>query len=396
MVTRGEAAPQWLFRTAVLLDSPVAVAGFTVVAAVTFVLLRLDFVGHGDISRFIDVGSDFADRAQVPRGVTVVRGSGYDGQFYYRLALDPADLHRRAYGITLDTVARVQRIMYSALAWLAAAGQPRLVPDALVGVNVGGLGVLGWLSGIIARDSGRRAAWGLLIVGYFGFLFSLGRDLTEICEACFVVAGLVALRRSRPLAGGVMFAAAVLSRETALAVVAAVALAAGFDLVGKKRRPGLQDAAWLFPLVVYAAWQIIGWTVTGRWPLRADAGDNLAVPFVAMAGALWHYVRIVPSSHALIWLGELVVLGVLACLAGLSLRESEVPLREKLAWTFSSTVVVCLTKGIWEGHADFRGFEDLYVLSAIVLVGSNRRLRIVAVLVAIAWVVTFVHRVTLL
>ena len=82
--------------------------------------------------------------------------------------------------------------------------------------------------------------------------------------------------------------------------------------------------------------------------------------------------------------------------AGSSLCEARVPLREKLAWTFSTAVVVCLTTGIWEGHADFRGFEDLYVLSAIVLVGSNRRLRIVAVLVAIAWVVTFVHRVTLL
>jgi hypothetical protein len=396
MISQASGAPAWSLRIVGLFDRPVFVGLLTVIGAVAFVCLRVAVVAHGDISRFIDVGSDFADRAQVPRGVTVVRGSGYDGQFYYRLALDPANLHRRASGITLDTYARVQRIMYSVLAWLGALGQRRLVPYSLVGVNVAALGGLGWLSGIMARDSGRRAAWGLLIVGYFGFLFSLGRDLTEICEACFVVAGLVALRRSHPLIAGLALAAAVLSRETALAVVGAVAVVAVLDIVRKKRGPGVQDAAWVLPIVVYAGWQVTGRAVTGTWPLRADAGDNLTLPFVAMVRAIAHYLVLLPSSHALIWLGEFAVLLVVAILAGWSLRVARVPVCEKVAWAISTVVVVCLTKGIWEGHADFRGFEDVYVLSAIVLLGSNRRLRIVAVIVAIAWVVTFVHRVAFL
>ena len=56
-------------------------------------------------------------------------------------------------------------------------------------------------------------------------------------------------------------------------------------------------------------------------------------------------------------------------------------------------VVICLAPGIWRGEADFRGFEDLYVLSSLILIGSRRSLVIPAVLVAAAWAVTFVHRV---
>ena len=238
----------------------------TFVLAVVFVLLRLIYVAHGDVTRFISVGSAFASAGHVPRGITVLPGSGYDGQFYYRLALDPADLHRTAFGITLDSASCLQRIAYSVLAWFGAAAQGRFVPYSLIGVNVVALSVMAWLSGLVARDSGRRAIWGLLIVGYFGFLFSLGRDLTEICEACFVVGGLLALRRRRPLVAGTLLAAALLSRETALAVVGAVALVAIVEIARRQRRPGRSDVSWILPGVVYLAWQLVAWEVLAPFP----------------------------------------------------------------------------------------------------------------------------------
>ena len=286
--------------------------------------------------------------------------------------------------------------MYSVLAWAAAAGQRRLVPDALVGVNVAALGVLAWLGAVLGRDAGRRPAWGLLIVGYFGFLFSLGRDLTEICEASLVVGALVALRRHHPVVAGAVLAAAVLSRETALDVVAAVATVALVEIVRGRRRPGWLDAAWILPAAVYVAWQLATWTAIGTVPLRADAGDNLTYPFVFMIEATGHFLRLVPSAHSLIWLAELAALAFVTVLAASTLRTARVPVHEKVAWAFALLVVVCLAKGIWYGHADFRGFEDLYVLSSVLLLGSDRRLRIVAAVVVLVWAITFVHRVLFL
>jgi hypothetical protein len=271
-----------------------------------------------------------------------------------------------------------------------------VIPDALVGVNVAALGAMGWFSALVARESGRRALWGLLIVGYFGFLFSLGRDLTEICEACFLVGALLAWRRRRPVIAGALLAAAVLSLETALVVVGAVSLVALVQIVTGRRRTGWPDLAWVIPAAAYVAWQLVGWAITGELPLRADAGDNLTYPFIAAVDATGHYVRLLPSSHSLIWLGELVVLVLVACLATASIRGARVPAHEKVAFVFSLVLAVCLTKSIWYGHADFRGFDDVYVLSCLLLLGSDRRLRIVAALVAVAWAVTFVHRILFL
>jgi hypothetical protein len=378
------------------LDSPVRLAVGVAVLAAAFVVARLAVVAHGDITRFIDVGSAFALVHHVPRGITIVPGGGYDGQFYYRLALDPANLHRTAYGITLDNGYRIQRITYPVLAWLLAAGQQTAVPYSLVAVNVVSLAALAWLAALVARDCGRRPAWGLLVAGYFGFLFSLGRDLTEICEACFVVAGLLSLRRGRPVWAGLALAAAVLSRETALVVVAGVALVAVRDVVRGRRRPVRADLAFFLPVVLYAAWQAIGWAVFGSIPIGSDGENNLTYPFVSMAQAVASNLGQLPSEHAAVWLAELVALGTLVVVAGLTLPRSRARPAEKWAWVVAALLAVCLTRTLWESHADFRGFEDLYLLSAVVLLDSERDLRLLAVLIGVLWVVTFVHRVVYL
>ncbi len=209
-------------------------------AAVVFFVFRLEVFAHGDITRFIDAGSSFVNSAKAPRGLAIVPGSGYDGEFYYRLALDPANLHRTAYGITFDTAFRLQRITYSAIAWLFAGGRQGLIPVSLVVVNILGLGALGWLGGLVAKDSNRPAVYGLLIAGYFGFLFTLGRDLTEICAATFLLAGLVALRRDRPVLAGFLLAAAALSRETALAFAVSVGIVSLVEIARRRRRSRAQ------------------------------------------------------------------------------------------------------------------------------------------------------------
>jgi hypothetical protein len=379
-------------RARVWLDQPWCAAALAVLVATLFVVLRLCLYAHGDLTRFIDAGSSFVNPSLAPHGLHIVSGTGYDGEFYYRLALDPANLHRVAYGIRLDGAYRLQRITYSTISWIVAGGQWSFVPTSLVIVNIVGLGAIAWLAAIISKDAKRLAIWGLLVAGYFGFVFTLGRDLTEICAATFLLAGIVALRRERYVLGGILLAAAALSRETALAFAIAFGILSVSDIVRRRRPPGRKDAAWVIPGVIFATWQGIGWSVYGASPLRSDAGDNLGTPFVAMFGAIGHFVWTLPNAHSAIWLGELAVLATIVVLAGLSLRDARVRSWEKLAWGLAVLVVVCLGPGIWRGEADFRGFQDLYVLSGVILVGSRRNLIVPAALVGAAWAVTFVHR----
>jgi hypothetical protein len=82
----------------------------------------------------------------------------------------------------------------------------------------------------------------------------------------------------------------------------------------------------------------------------------------------------------------------MAVFAGIQVRRSQVRIWELVAWVIACIVAVSLAPGIWRGEADFRGFEDLYVLSTVILLGSKRDLKVPIVLIALAWGVTFVHR----
>jgi hypothetical protein len=378
------------------LDSPAAAAVVAAVAGTAYVVARLLVVAKGDITRFVMAGRDFVNPATAPRGLHVFPGTGYDGQFYYRLALDPVNLARTAYGITLDAGFRVQRIGLSVLSWLAAGGQRSLIPESEVAVNLAALVVLAWLGALLARDAGRHAMWGLLVPGFWGFVFSIGRDLPEVVASCFLVAGLLAMRRDRPVAAGFLFAGAALTLETTLDVVIAVGLVCLVELVLRRRRPGLRDLAWVIPGGAFVGWQLFGLAATGTLPMRADGGDNLAVPVVHMVGATVHYLERLTQLGSLVWLGEFFVLAVVTLFAAWCIRGSRVPLWEKLAWGIAVVVALSLSAGIWYGRANFRGFEDLYLLSTIVLLGSRRRLWIVAALVAVAWVVNVGHYVAAL
>ncbi|HMK63967.1 MAG TPA: hypothetical protein VK386_10130 [Acidimicrobiales bacterium] len=357
-----------------------------------FVILRLVVVAKGDITRFVFAGSEYVNPAAAPRGLHVFPGSGYDGEFYYRLALDPLDVGRTAFGITLDAPFRVERIGFPVLSWLASAGHGSLVPDAEVAVNLAALTVLGWLAGVLAKQSGRHAAWGLLVVGFWGFLFSIGRDVPEVVASCFLVGGLVSLRRQRPLLAGLLLAGAVLSLETTLDVVAAVAVVDIVALLWGRRRTRHQEVAWIVPAVAFGAWQLYAWQVTATVPLRSGGG-NLSAPVVNMVGALGHYLKGLPSSGSVIWLCEFGVLAVVTIVAAGVVRRSTVPPWEVVAWVVALVVAICLTHGIWYGRADFRAFEDLYVLSALIMLGSKISLKFPAALVSVMFIFTFAHRV---
>ena len=368
--------------------------------------------GHGNIASFIVVGSAHV-RPRVPSGVPVSPGQGYDGQFYYRMALGPLNFQRSAFGIRMDTLSRFERISYPAFSWLFAAGRSALVPWSLVFVNVVGLACLGALGAVLARDSGRHACWGLLLPGYFGFLWVLSRDLAEIVTATFVVAGVLALRRGRYPLAAIAFSVGVLSRETALLVVALLAVEAPLSFVsgrlGARRggsapapAPGVETApplplssaparCWIVPGVVFVGWQLTARLATGSWPLLTSGQKNLDFPFAGFLQGFRHYLSRLPSTASLLWFGELFILLVVVAAAALALRTTTARLYERVAWLAYGVVALTLAPGIWLGDVGFRSLDDLYVFSCIVLLSSHRRLTVPGVLVAGGWVVVAVE-----
>ena len=140
-------------------DRPIVPGLIALLAALAFVLVRWQTWAKGDISRFILVGRHFATVPRLPHGIAVSPTFGYDGQFFYRLALNPVNFSHIAYGIRVDQPYRYMRIGYPWLAWLVSLGQHVLVPVVLVAINIVAIGAMGYLGGMFAQQGGRHVSF---------------------------------------------------------------------------------------------------------------------------------------------------------------------------------------------------------------------------------------------
>jgi len=180
------------------LDSPKVTLAIVVIVYAVFLHLQLSKSNY-DFSAFVNAGDFFVNPAIAPDNLRVTRNSyGYDGQFYYRLALTPFTSDRSDLGITLDVPAyRQQRIVYPLLVRGLSLGQPALIPISLLIINVLALCAIAWLGSKYAQISLLHATWGLAFALYPGFLLTLSCDTVEIVEICFLLGSVVCLRQNR-------------------------------------------------------------------------------------------------------------------------------------------------------------------------------------------------------
>jgi hypothetical protein len=180
---------------------------------------------------FVHIGSHFLSASHTSSVVRPSIGAqntfGYDGQYYFALAADPA--HARDYMEGLAGVV-YSRVFYPAVARAASGGSVRALPYALLAINL--LAVLAGTAAVALWLVKRGfSPWPALLYGlYPGLIVTVFRDLTE--PLAFGLAALAVLafdrtRTRRLVLSAVLFALAVLTRETIVpfALAAAVALA---------------------------------------------------------------------------------------------------------------------------------------------------------------------------
>jgi hypothetical protein len=148
---------------------------------------------------------------------------GYDGQFYYFLAVDPT--HAKDY---MDAPGVVySRIGYPMTARALSGGNPTLIPYMMVLVNI-----LAAVGGTLAvafffRRHGLPPALALLYGFYPGLAIAVVRDLTEPLAFGLAATALVVLdwhSKRRLLGSAILFGLAMLTRETVAVFPAIVTL----------------------------------------------------------------------------------------------------------------------------------------------------------------------------
>ncbi len=336
------------------------------VAAITPALMRHGF----DVSAFIVAGDQHVDATQVPSPIYVRPNSdGYDGQFYYRLALAPFDLRQPLYGVKVDEPAyRMQRIVYPVLAWAVSLGQPRLVPLALLVVNLIGIAATAFLAVRLTRRLELPALAPFAIVLWPGFLVTLTHDTTEILSAAFVLAALDRYFAGRLFAFVVCGAIATLTRETGALVLGGLFI---YEVLSWNLRRAVVCGLAMVPFLVWRQMQTVIW---GTVPSSA-AMDVLNWPLVGIAQAFGailfgHYViptgikGLVLRAYAFASIAFLVAFSALTASRFVSGRKALVA-----AWLPLVALMSILgVNGPWvEPIGFFRAFTECWVVGCLLL-----------------------------
>lgn len=222
----------------------------------------------------------YAERAGRPGGVLafVVLGTsntpgnhGYDGQYYYRIAVDPLGgrhgLDRPAY--------RYQRIGYPLLARALALGRQSEIASALVLLNVAAIAASTLFVAWLVQGNGLSALYAIPYAVYIGQVACFWRDLAEPLAFALTAAALLAWRRDHLWASALLLLAGVFVKEGVLLFIAAALL--HLLIRGRGRALILFLGITVAP---YALWQLFLWFVFGQTGL----GGTDHPPFLPLDG----------------------------------------------------------------------------------------------------------------
>ncbi len=337
-----------------------------------FLLARLSVHGF-EPSYFVIAGTNYYDAPSAHPGLKVVRdGPGYDGQFYYRLAINP--LSKKIVGdcIRFDSPAYLQqRILFPLLGWIVSLGNPEVVPWALILLNYAGLCAIAYFGALLAQSAARHAAWGLVLALYPGFIFSFSRDLTEIVASAFLLAGLFMMRESRGALAAACFSLSVLARETTLIVPSVVLLTSARR--GRTRGWVSRTLCYAIPLAVYAMWRMHLNSVWATvFPLQVFDGA-IGWPFSGIA-ALWSHAFSAPTRLPVIWCAETCLIGIHALRSVLIFRRNPDATAEGTSLVLYAGLAACLARQIWvEDQSFFRATTEIFLLGSLGLMRDRAR-----------------------
>ncbi len=154
--------------------------------------------------------------------IATVPGSGYDGQFYAQLAVNP-DVTAPAVQRALDNPTyRARRILLPLVAHLLGAGRPGLTLQIYALLNVVAWGLLAWLLHRVTGGAGVAGAaiWAVCLLN-LGTLDSVRESLTDLPALLLLATAVWLLERApgRAWPAALLLAAAGLVRETAVLAV---------------------------------------------------------------------------------------------------------------------------------------------------------------------------------
>ncbi len=200
-----------------------------------------------DVTDFVRVGTSYGrvwgiDPAHLTR-------LGYDGQFFFFIALRPGSLPAGGFD---DVAMRYGRILYPALTFMASAGRPALVPWALLAVNVVAISLTVVLLSRVLSRPGMHPGLAWLPVVFAGETLPLFRDLSDPLAVLWIALAIWGVSSRRWAVVTAACALGMLTRETMLGVIVAVAT---YLVVDGRRWDAARHV--VLALLPFATWRLL-------------------------------------------------------------------------------------------------------------------------------------------
>ena len=360
--------------------------------AVLFVAAR-DLTHGGRLGSFA-LGSSVFVHPGASADLPVHSGtSGYDGQFYYRLALDPLTHRVTAFHITLDNPPyRQQRVGLPAAAWFVREVFRAPTSLALVLVNVLALAVIGWAGAVWARQYGRSTWWGLALAASPALVMALARDLTEPLATAALVIGLLSWTRSRWWLSSAAFTVAVLCRETVLIVLLGMGawclarlLRGGGPI--HRRTSAAQVVALCIPAAVEVSWQLHVRDVWGGKLPTLSGNSQVGFSLLRPVRSFFYNASGIGLSHQGVldgvWLLERFLLVAFLVVVVAGLRRSAAAPELRIGWIFAGLLALTVS---WNQDVEFvRAANEAIIVGQLLLLARPDRVARAAVTGVVGW-----------
>ena len=222
-------------------------------------------------------------REAEPNFVFYSGGSHYDGIYFYAIALDPLALGEEHELIDLPG-ARYGHPLYGWVAGFLSFGDPRLVPDAMLAINLISIAVLAAAVSLLAKDLGWSPWAGLLVPMNPGLIYAITVSTSEVLGNCLMVLALLAWFRRRLTIASFLLIFLCLAKEPYVLVPASLFLWELIKWVKGQRSPDMWERLTLVSLgpIALLIWEVHLRFALGFWAFEEDF-FVLSVPFVGWA-----------------------------------------------------------------------------------------------------------------
>ena len=191
------------------------------VAALTWQAAAVHFNYRGNWTALFCIGEKSSMPPDLQSGAWIFPDSkGYDGQYYRVVAHDP--WMRQGLSRFVDSTPRFRRILLPAAAWLLAFGQPLWIDSAYILLVLVSLFIGTWFTAMWVAVQNRSEWWGLGFLLLPGVVITLNRMTVDITEYACLAAALYFWRRKSWIGCWIAGAAAFLTRDLGLIVIASL------------------------------------------------------------------------------------------------------------------------------------------------------------------------------